>query len=158
MISVTPVAGFTGQVALSAVVTSGPNSAVDPPTLSFGTTTPVNISKANAETATLTISTTAAKSAALVRPMRPGSRWLAAETTISLCLLLFGFAGDRKRWRNLFGIASFLVITAGFAACGAGGGGGGLGNAGTTPGNYTITVTGSSGSLTQTTTLSLTVN
>jgi len=155
MITVTPVAGFSGQVALSAVVISGPGGAVDPPTLSFGTTTPANISKANAETATLTISTTAANRAALARPTRPCSRWLAAGSTISLCILLFGFAGHRRRWRNLFGIASLLVITAGFAGCGAGSGGGGLTNTGTAPGIYTISVTGSS---VETTTLSLTVN
>jgi|HubBroStandDraft_1064217.scaffolds.fasta_scaffold33048_2 hypothetical protein len=40
---------------------------------------------------------------------------------------------------------------------GAGGGGGGGGNLGTSPGSYTVTVTGTSGNITQKATISLTV-
>jgi hypothetical protein len=46
-------------------------------------------------------------------------------------------------------------------SCGGGGGGGGnttQGSSGTTPGAYTITVTGTSGPLTETGTIALTVN
>jgi len=42
-ITVTPSGGFTGSVALTAAVTSSPSGAVDPPTLSFGSTSSVNI-------------------------------------------------------------------------------------------------------------------
>jgi hypothetical protein len=51
-------------------------------------------------------------------------------------------------------------ITAGLAACGGGGSsgsGGGGGNPGTTPGTYTITLTGTSGAITEMGTASLTV-
>jgi hypothetical protein len=59
-IAVTPSGGFTGSVALTAAVTSSPSGALEPPTLSFGSTSPVSITGAAAGTATLTISTTAA--------------------------------------------------------------------------------------------------
>ena len=58
-ITVTPAGGFTGSVALTAAVTSGPANAQYPPTLSFGSTSPVSITGTAAGTATLTISTTA---------------------------------------------------------------------------------------------------
>jgi hypothetical protein len=60
----------------------------------------------------------------------------------------------------MLGILVLLFsITGGVSACGGGGGngGGGAGNPGTTPGTYTITVTGTSGAITQTGTVSLTV-
>jgi hypothetical protein len=51
------------------------------------------------------------------------------------------------------------LLTGGLASCGGGGSGGGgnKGNPGTTAGSYTITVTGTSGSIMQTTTVTLTV-
>jgi hypothetical protein len=58
-ITVTPAGGFTGSVALTAAVTSSPIGAQDPPTLSFGSTSPVSITSTAPGTATLTVSTTA---------------------------------------------------------------------------------------------------
>jgi trimeric autotransporter adhesin len=62
----------------------------------------------------------------------------------------------------MLGILVLLFsITCGVFACGGssidGGGGGGGGNPGTTAGNYTITVTGISGAITEEGTVSLTV-
>jgi hypothetical protein len=55
----------------------------------------------------------------------------------------------------------FLLIISGVVACGGGGGGGGGCNTvltgGTTPGAYTITVTGASGAISSTGTVNLTV-
>jgi hypothetical protein len=48
------------------------------------------------------------------------------------------------------------AVTNGVVACG-GGGGGNQGSPGTTPGSYTISITGVSGSLTETGTVALTV-
>jgi hypothetical protein len=53
------------------------------------------------------------------------------------------------------------LLTGGLVSCGSkggGGGGGGGGNSGTTTGTYTITITGASGSIMQTTTVTLMVN
>ena len=159
-ITVTPSGGFTGSVALTASVTSSPSGAQYPPTLSFGSTTPVSIAGTTAGTATLTISTTASSSAALTYPRRPGVPWYATGGAALACLLLFGIPARRRRWRTMLGMLAFFVALAGgMLACGGGGGGGGGGtsNPGTTAGLYTVTVTGASGALTQTGTVTLTV-
>jgi hypothetical protein len=129
--------------------------------LSFGSTSPINIAGATAGTATLTISTTAASSAALSYPIRPTSPLYRVGGAALACILLFGIPAGRRRWRTMLGIALFLVaLTGGMVACSGGaikGGGGGSGNLGTTAGSYTITVTGTSGSATTTGTVTLTV-
>jgi len=160
-ITVTPSGGFTGSVTLTAVIT-GPAGAQDPPTVSFGTTSPVSITGANAGTATLTITTTAPTSAVLAHPERHGFRWNAGGTTLAFGLLFgmgIGIPGRRRSWRTRLGAPVLLVVLiAGLLACGSGsGGGGGGGNSGTTPGTYTVTVTGTSGSTTAVGTFKLTV-
>ncbi len=166
-ISVSPAGGFTGSVVLTAVITSSPTGAQDPPTLSFGSTSPVSISNANAGTATLTISTTAATNSALADPTRDRTFWVKAAGVSLGCLVLFTIP-TRKRRRGLtLGIMALLMLfAASINACGGGGGGrggggtggtGGTGNPGTTAGSYTVTVTGASGASTSTTTLLVTV-
>ncbi len=165
-VTVTPAGGFTGSVSLTAAVTSNPNGATHLPTLSFGSTSPVSIAGTTAGIATLTISTTAATSAALVYPKRLGVPWYAAGSASLACLLLFGIPGRRRSWRTMLGMILFLAfLTGGMLSCGGGGstggggggGGGGGANPGTTPGAYTITVTGTSGSTTASDTINLTV-
>jgi hypothetical protein len=130
--------------------------------VSFGSTSPVSITGTTAGTATLTITTTAAASSALSYPKRPGIPWHAAGGAALACLLLFGIPARRHAWRTMVGMLMLLVaLAASVMACGGGGngggGGGGGGTAGTTTGIYTVTVTGTSGSLTETGTVSLTV-
>jgi len=161
-ITVTSVGGFAGGVALTATITSSPSGAQDPPTLSFGSTSPVSITGTTAGTATLTISTTAATNAALAYPVSPGARRYNAggAATFAFVLLVgIGIPARRSSWRARLGLLVFLaILTASFFACSSsGGGGGGSGNPGTTPGTYTVTVTGTSGSTTATGTVTLTV-
>ena len=163
-ITVPPSGGFTGSVALSASITSSPTGAQNLPTLSFGTTSPVNITGFSSGTATLTITTTAATSAALIYPRRPGGPWYAGGSALA-CLLLIAFPAPRRRsWTMLGMLALMVVLSSGVLACGgslgsggSGGSGGGGGASGTTAGTYTITVTGTSGTLSQTGTVTLTV-
>jgi hypothetical protein len=144
---------------LTATLTSSPAGAQYPPTLSFGSTTPVNITGTTAGTATLTVSTTAATSAALAYSKSRGLPWYSAGGAALACLLFFGIPTRRRSWRTLLGMVLLLVALGGGVACGGGGGGGGgTGNPGTTAGAYTVTVKGTSGSLAQTTTLTVTVN
>ena len=82
IISVTPTGGFTGSVVLTASVTSSPTGAQYPPTLSFGSTSPVTLTGSGVQTATLTVSTTAANSAAVVPPKNPGILWNTAAGTV----------------------------------------------------------------------------
>ena len=162
-ITVAPSGGFAGNVILTAALASSPSGANDPPTLSFGATSPVNIAGASNGTGTLTVTTTAATTGALVRPKSIAVPWYAAGGTALACLLFFGIPARRRRWRTMVGMFVLLALmTGGLVSCGSksggGGGGGGGGNSGTTPGTYAITVTGTSGSIMQTTTVNLTVN
>ncbi len=148
-ITVTPgTGGFTGMVSLSCAIS--PPAASDPATCSIPAS--VTLSGATAQTATLTVYTTAPTSAALVYPKRPGVPWYAAGGATLACILLFGIPARRRKWRTMLGM---VVLLAAISACalgcgGGGGGGGGGGNLGTTAGNYTITVTGTSGTTTET--------
>ncbi len=160
-ITVSPSNGFTGSVTLTAVIATSPPGAQNPPTLSFGAGNPVSIASAGSGTATLTISTTAATIASLAYPMHGGSPWYAWRGATLACILLFCFAPRRRNWRNLLGMIALLIaLGSGAIACGGSSNmiSGGTGAAGTTPGSYTITLTGTSGSTTaQPYTIALTV-
>lgn len=161
-ITVTPSGGFTGSVTLSASLASSPSGAVDLPTLSFGSTSPVNITGTSAGTATLTVTTTPATSAYRSYPTTKGSSWRRASGAALAGILLFGLAARRRSWKKNLGLLiAILFFGGGLVSCGggsSGNGGGGNGNPGTTAGTYTITVTGTSGSTTETTTVTLNVS
>ena len=168
-ITVTPVGGFTGNVALTAVFTTVPPGTTVVPIPSFSPTS-VSITGASAATSTLTLSTTAPTSSVLVHPEGPGVPWYAAGVATLACLLLFGMPAPRRRWRTVLAMAMLLAaLTGGVLGCtkaagtsnpgttAGSGGGSSTSNPGTTPGTYTITVTGTSGTITQTTVLTLVV-
>ena len=156
-VTVTPAGGFTGSVTLKAAISSSPTGAVDMPSLSFGSTSPVSITGANAATATLTITTTPATQSALRDPNWRGNGWLAAGSVSLALVVFFGIPMRKRRLRTMLGLLFLLTaVTNGVVACG-GGGGGNQGSPGTTPGSYTISITGVSGSLTETGTVALTV-
>jgi hypothetical protein len=168
-ITVTPAGGFTGSVALAAAITSSPAGALNLPTLSLGSSSPVSIVGTAPETAILTISTSAPTSAALSSPKRPGVPWYAAEGAALACVLLFGIPARRRRWRCTLGMLALLItVGSGILSCGGGGssgggssgstgGSGGTSNPGTTAGTYSVTVTGTSGATKATGTITLTV-
>jgi hypothetical protein len=72
-------------------------------------------------------------------------------------MLLICIPARRRAWRGA--IFLLLFITAGAVGCGgsSSGNGGGGRIIGTTPGLYIVTITGTSGTITQTGTISLTV-
>jgi hypothetical protein len=160
-ISVTPGGGFTGSIALTAAVSSSPNGAMSPPTFSFGATTPVSITGAGAGTATLAITTTPASPVCTTELTKPRQApWYAEGGAVLACLLL-GIPARRRSWRSMVGLIAVLLVFAGGAiacgspaekACPAI-----VGPPATTAGTYTITVTGTSGALTETGTVTLTV-
>jgi hypothetical protein len=143
-ITVTPAGGFTGDVTLTASITSGPSGAEYLPHLSFGTIGVVNITGASAGTATLTISTTAPTSTSLVAPNRLGLPWYAPGGANLACILLCAVP-KRRRWQSMLAIVLLLVsLASGVLGCGgagSGGGGGGITTSGTTAGVYSISVT-----------------
>jgi len=162
-ITLTPVGGFTGSVALTAAITSGPTGGIQP-SLSFGSTTPASITGTTSGTATLTITTTASSTTQCTSEnrMQQGIPWYSGGSAVLACILLFGIPARRRNWLRMLGMSLLLIALAGGAiACGGGGGGGQTCNpttiAGTMPGSYTITITGASNSITSTGTVSLTV-
>ncbi|MGA2654246.1 MAG: hypothetical protein ABSF28_27300, partial [Terracidiphilus sp.] len=147
-ISVAGTNGFAGTVNLTCAVSTTIANGNDPPTCSLNPAS-LSLSGTAAQTSTLTVATTAATSAALVHPGRPGIPWYAAGGATLAGLLLFGIPARRRRWQTIAGMLVLLVVlSGGLIACGSGGGGsssgggGGTPNPGTTAGTYTLTVTG----------------
>ena len=152
-LSVTPAGGFAQAVtfACSSGLPSEASCTFAPSTVTPG---------ASAATTTLTVTTTAPQAAAersrIVRSGVPGLLALAS-------LLLFAMSGTKRAagWGRWFVLAIALAVAGGFIGCGGGGSSGGTGGAPTNPGTpagtSSVTVTATSGSITQTTTLQVTV-
>lgn len=152
-ITVAPANGFTGSVSLSCAIS--PAAAVDPATCSVPAS--VTISGATNQTATLTVTTTAATSA---KNDTLKSLWPSAGGVALALVLFFGVPARNRKWQRMLSLFILLVSIAGIGCGGgssSGGGGGSGGNTGTSAGAYTVTVTGTSGSITQTAKVSLTV-
>jgi hypothetical protein len=115
----------------------------------------VNISGTTSQQSTLAVNTTASTTAEnRIKKLF----WPSAGGTALALVLLFGIPRQRRDWPAVLGL---LVLFASIGAVGCGGGsgsGGGGGNSGTTAGTYTISVTGTSGSMVVTlSTITLTV-
>lgn len=153
-ITITPSGGFTGAVALTCLVTS-PAGAQNAPTCTVDPS--ASISGIQAANATLSIKTTAPTTTA--RSQLPRVFAVGGETLAAISLL-FMFPMRRRRWQSLVGALVLVFLLNAISGCGGTskaintGGGGGATTPGTTPGAYTITVTGTSG----TTSSSATVN
>lgn len=141
-VTVTPTGGFTGSVTLSAVILSSPSGATAPPTFGFGATNPVAITDSGSGTATLTVSTTAAVSAALRSPAQPASPRRGPGMLALAGLLLIAVPRGRYFRRSLGWYSSMAVacLCAGLLCAGLSGCGSSSAVAssipGTTPGNY----------------------
>ena len=155
-ITITPTNGFTGAVSLSCVVTTSISSPNAPPTCTIPGS--VTVSAATAQTATLTITTTAAT--AFNEPLK--LFWPSTGGAVLALLFFFGIPKRRRNWLAMLPLL-VLFVTGAAIGCGGGGssssgsGGGGSSNPGTTAGTYTVTVTGTSGSITQTTAVTVSV-
>jgi hypothetical protein len=119
----------------------------------------VSITGTAAGTATLTISTTAPGGCLQAYQTPRAVSWYTGGGAALACVLLFGIPVRRRRWRTALAMLALLVtLMGGWLACG--GGNGSTCNVispGTTPGSYTITVTGTSGATTATGPVMLTV-
>jgi subtilase family serine protease len=159
-ITVTPSASFSGKVSFTCAVTTAPANANDPPSCSAPDANVIS----GSVTTTLTVTTTATRTSASHGPL---NKFFTAGGGVALAgLLFFGIPARRRKWRSILIILVFAGIAGLGIGCGGGGssngggggGGGGTTIPGTTAGNYVLTVTGTSGSLSATTTVNLTVN
>jgi len=151
-------------VALSCAVTGNPMGAVDVPTCSVAA--PPVITGATAVTATLTISTTAAASASTVAnnnlvagtqdPL--GVIGIGGSTVVMASLLFFGFPAGRRRTMAQRGLLLIATLIGEAIGCGGKNATAPPTNPGTTPGAYIVTVTGSSGPIMATTSVTVAVN
>jgi len=138
--------GFSGAVGLSC---SAPASALITCSLSSSSVTPGGAS--NTASATLTIKTTAAS--ATLEP-RTAPLWWTGSGAVFAGLLLVGIPTRRRR----LAVALTLVTVALVASlAGCGGGSSSPKSPGTPAGSYTVTVTGTSGSTSHTTNVSVVV-
>lgn len=157
-ITVTPSGGFIGNIALTAAVTSSPTNARYPPTLSFGSSSPVSINGTNVGMAILTISTTAATSNALSYHMRRGALWYSTGGMTLAGIIFLGIPRRERDWRSRFGMSVLaIILSGGMLGCGGGGNSTSINNPGTTAGTYTVTVTGTSGTTTVMSTITVQV-
>jgi len=155
-ITVTPSGGFTSAVALACAVTSNPAGATEIPTCLV--TTPPTITGTTAVTATLTVNSTAETTAALGIHL---PRSFAIESSVAIASLFFLILPSRRRrMKMLLSLLALAVFAGAVVGCGGASNApsSGQGNAGTTPGAYIITITGTSGTITQTTEVNVSLN
>jgi hypothetical protein len=160
-VTISPSGGFTGNVSLSCAVRGGPMGAADSPTCSV--TAPPPITGATAVTAALTVGTTAASPTAhgysVARYQHPQQvAAIDGSTVVMASLLLFGFSIRRRRTRLPLDLLLIATLIGTAIGCGGKNAAAPAANPGTTPGAYTVTVTGSSGAIIATTGATVTVN
>jgi N-acetylneuraminic acid mutarotase len=162
-ITVTPIGGFTGSVVLTAALTTGPSGAVAPPTFNFNSTSPVSITSSTGGAGTLSITTiaTVSKPCGASNQIPSGVSWYAESGAALAGLFLFVVPKRGRTWRSILVLVlSFIALVGGVAGCSSGSGSAPCSTvlkSGTSAGTYIITVTGISGSMTKTGTVTVTV-
>lgn len=151
-ITITPAGGFTGTVSLGCAISGSPAGAVDPPTCAVSQ--PSAITGTQAVSANLTVTTTGASAAALHNPLRPLIKL--GEGTL-VAILFFWFPLRRRKWQTMFGLQLLATLVTLVSGCAGSSQITTRDGGGTTAGAYTITVTGTSGSLQSTAKVILTV-
>lgn len=154
MLSIRPSGGFTGVVQLSCAVTASASASPSVPTCTVPAST--SISSDTVVNATLTVNTTASSSM-----LAPAARAIFAKRIggIALgCLLIF-MVPRRRSW-VILGVLVLTLGVAGITGCGGNGSGAGTptsGTPGTLAGTYSVVVTATSGSITNTAQVQVTV-
>ncbi|MDR3724355.1 MAG: hypothetical protein P4K83_07690 [Terracidiphilus sp.] len=136
-LTATPVNAFSGTVALSCTVT--PQSFSNAPTCSLSPAS-LTMNGTTAQTSTLTIHTTSTSAQNRTRPLFLPS---AGGSALALLFLLRA----PRRWRNWTAMLGLLAVFIAVGASGCISSSSSISTGGTPTGTYTVTVTGSSGSI-----------
>jgi hypothetical protein len=151
-VSITPQAGFSGTVAVTCAVTGTGSPA---PTCALAQPS-VAVSGTAAITDALTVTTVSSKSVVHMAANPSDRTWYAAGGIALAGILLFGLPGRRRNWQRMLSLL-LLIVAVGVVGCGGGSSGGGGGGGSTPAGSYTVTVTATSGSVVQKSTITATV-
>jgi len=103
----------------------------------------------------LTVNTTAPSVA--LRRFNPPGWFIPSAGALFACILLLLIPRKKRQAKLAFGLLVFALLAAAMVACGGGNGSGGTHNPGTPTGTYTATVTATSGTLTHSLNISVTV-
>lgn len=149
-ITIAPSGGFTGTVSLTCAITNSPAQALNVPTCTV--TQPAAISGTDSATATLTVKTVGASSSSA----HNSALAFGGGTTLA-AFFLFCLPRRRRTWHAFLGLLLIAGFLAGATGCSNTVQKGNPLASGTTAGDYSITVTGSSGSLKATTSIDVDV-
>jgi hypothetical protein len=145
--TITGLSGYTGTINFTPASCSGlPAGAA----CSFS---PASV--AGSGSTALTVTTKAPSAAAKRAGLSDVNWWMTSMGTMAFGVVFLGGCG-RKHWPKRLGLSAIMLLLF-LPACGGGSSGGGGGNPGTPIGNYTVTVTATSGNISQKPTFTLMV-
>lgn len=147
MVSASALNGFTGTVSVTCAI---------PSRMTYSTCTLSSSSFTVPNGQVNLVVATTAPSAALRLPNRP--RWfIPSAGALLACILLLLISGKKRRVKLAFGLLVFALLAAALVACGGSSGTTITTTSGTPTGTYTVTVTGTSGQLSHTLNVPVTV-
>jgi hypothetical protein len=117
-------------------------------------TQPAAVSGTSAVTATLTVNTTASSTAAMHNPLPKIFGFGGGTMAV---VVFFAVPFRRRKWHAMLGLLLLCAAFLGATGCGGVSSSNPPPNGGTTAGAYTFTVTGTSGTISQTATVAVTV-
>jgi subtilase family serine protease len=155
-ITITAMEGFSGMVNLS--FAPCPATAEITCTLSPSSVSVNGSVNGSSATATLSVSTSGPHASARISPAdRPGSGWFATGgATLLAGFFVVSVPGRRRRWSGLMGILLLTLVAAGIS-CGGGSSSPHITDPGTPAGTYTIAVKATSGGVSHTTNVAVTL-
>jgi hypothetical protein len=151
---------FSGTMNLTCTLTSSPTGAQSLPTCSLNPAS-VTLGFGGTGTTVVTISTTAASTTALTLPLGKNLWELSGGGVVLAGLLMLGLPLRRRRWMSMLDLL-WVVVAAGAIGCGNGGTSNSAppstpSTRATTAGSYTFTVTATSGTVTASATIPVSV-
>jgi hypothetical protein len=145
-ISITPINGFSSNVSLSCSV---------PASMTGGSCSLANSTLTPTATTTLTVNTTAPST--VIGQFNSPRWWVPIAGAVLAAFLLLLIPTKRRRLKLAFGSLSLVLLAAAMVACGGSSSSSPPPNSGTPVGSYTVTVKGTSGTLSSSVNVTVTV-